>query len=76
MHINELDSLVDFIQESRRAGRDRKEAYSVVLLPPRWVLQVASAIEVEKGVLYRYLQGQEYCRTCLSTYLDLESQFR
>jgi superfamily II DNA helicase RecQ len=35
MHINELDSLVDFVQESGQAGRDGKEAYSVVLLPPR-----------------------------------------
>ena len=55
MHINEPDSLVDFAQESGRAGRDGKEAYSVVLLPPRWVSQVASAIEAEKGVLHRYL---------------------
>lgn len=76
MHINEPDSLVDFAQESGRAGRDGKEAYSVVLLPPRWVSQVASAIEAEKGVLHRYLQGQECRRTCLSTYLDLESQLR
>ena len=76
IHINEPDSLVDFAQESGRAGRDGKEAYSVVLLPPRWVSQVASAIEAEKGVLHRYLQGQECRRTCLSTYLDLESQLR
>ena len=34
IHINEPDSLVDFAQESGRAGRDRKEAYSVILLPP------------------------------------------
>jgi superfamily II DNA helicase RecQ len=76
MHINEPDSLVDFAQESGRAGRDGKEAYSVVLLPPRWVSQVASAIEAKKGVLHHYLQGQECRRTCLSTYLDLESQLR
>ena len=55
MYINKPDSLIDFIQESGRAGRDRKEAYSVILLPPRWVSQVASAIEAEKGVLHRYL---------------------
>jgi superfamily II DNA helicase RecQ len=32
MHVNKPDSLVDFAQESRRAGRDGKEVYSVVLL--------------------------------------------
>jgi superfamily II DNA helicase RecQ len=35
MHINEPDSLIDFAQESRRAGQDGKEAYSIVLLPPQ-----------------------------------------
>ena len=34
MHINEPDSLIDFAQESERAGQDRKEAYSVMLLLP------------------------------------------
>jgi superfamily II DNA helicase RecQ len=32
IHVNKLLSLVDFAQESSRAGRDRKEAYSLVLL--------------------------------------------
>jgi superfamily II DNA helicase RecQ len=76
MHINEPDSLVDFAQESGRAGRDGKEAYSVMLLPPRWVSLVASAIEAGQAVLHRYLQGQECRRTCLSAHLDLESQLR
>ena len=35
IYINEPDSLVDFVQESGRAGQDRKEAYSIILLPPR-----------------------------------------
>jgi hypothetical protein len=35
MHINEPDSLVDFVQESKQARRDKKEAYSIVLLFPR-----------------------------------------
>jgi superfamily II DNA or RNA helicase len=76
LHLNEPDSLVAFAQESGRAGRDGKEAYSVVLLPPRWVSQAASAGDAEKGVLHRYLQGQECRRACLSAYLDLESQLR
>ncbi len=61
MHINEPDSLVDFAQEFGRVRQDGKEAYSVVLLPPQWVSQVAGATEAEKQVLHCYLQGQEYC---------------
>lgn len=76
MHIGEPNSLVDFAQESGRAGRDRKEAYSVVLLPAKWQPQVMGSeknIEVmERRVLSRYLEGRDCRRACLSEYLDTE----
>ena len=36
MNIDEPDSLIIFAQESGRAGRDGKQAYSMVLLPFNW----------------------------------------
>lgn len=76
IHINKPDSLVDFAQKSERTERDEKEAYSVVLLPCRWQPQVADTNQTEKRVLHRYLQGQKCRWTCLSVYLDLESQLQ
>ena len=76
MHINEPDSLVDFAQESGRAGRDGEKAYSFVLLPARWQSQEAKTEDIEKKALYSYLEGQECRRTCLSAYLDAASQRR
>ena len=36
MHVNEPDSIIDFAQESGRAGRDGQRAYSFVMLPASW----------------------------------------
>jgi superfamily II DNA helicase RecQ len=40
MNIDDPESLVIFAQESGQAGRDRKLAYSMVLLPATWQPQI------------------------------------
>lgn len=76
IHIDEPSSLVDFAQESGRAGRDGKEAYSVVLLSDTWKPQAVVHTTVERRALHRYLLGLECRRTCLSEYLDSEPHWR
>jgi hypothetical protein len=76
IHVDEPSSLIDFAQESGRAGRDGKEAYSLVLLARRWKPQAAKDTTVEKKALYRYLLGQDCRRTCLSAHLDAEPYWR
>jgi superfamily II DNA helicase RecQ len=72
IHINKLLFLVDFAQESSRARRDRKEAYSLVLLSPIWKPQATKSTAVERKALHYYLLGQDYRRVYLSEYLDSE----
>ena len=76
VHVNEPSSLVDFAQESGRAGRDGKEAYSLVLLSPTWKPQAAESTVVERRALHRYLLGQDCRRACLSEHLDSEPYWR
>ena len=77
IHVNEPSSLVDFAQESGRAGRDGKEAYSLVLLSPSWKPQAdAVGASVGRIALQRYLLGQECRRACLSEYLDSKPFWR
>ena len=76
VHVKEPSSLVDFAPESGRAGRDRKEAYSLVLLSPTWKPQAAERTAVERRALHRYLLGQDCRRACLSEHLDSEPYWR
>jgi hypothetical protein len=57
IYVNKLLFLVDFAQESSRARRDRKEAYSLVLLLPIWKLQAAKSTAVERKALHCYFLG-------------------
>ena len=76
IHIDEPSSLVDFAQESGRAGRDGQKAYSLVLLSHTWKAPAAEETMVEKRALYRYLLSQDCRRTCLSEHLDTEPDWR
>jgi hypothetical protein len=76
IHDNEPSSLVDFAQESGRAGRDGKEAYSLVLLSATWKPQSSQSAAAERAALHRYLLGEDNRRRCLSTHLDSEPWWR
>jgi hypothetical protein len=76
IHVNEPSSLVDFAQESGRAGRDGKEAYSVVLLSRTWKAHAAGETGIETKALHRYLLSQDCRRACLSEHLDTEPYWR
>jgi superfamily II DNA helicase RecQ len=78
IHVNEPSSLVDFAQESGRAGRDGKEAYSLVLLSATWRPQAAqgAGADTERAALHRYLLGGVCRRQCLSTHLDSEPYWK
>jgi superfamily II DNA helicase RecQ len=76
IHVDEPSSLVDFAQESGRAGRDGKEAYSLVLLSLTWKPQAAEGTVVERRALHRYLLSQDCRRACLSEHLDSEPYWR
>ncbi|PWN39823.1 P-loop containing nucleoside triphosphate hydrolase protein, partial [Ceraceosorus guamensis] len=71
IHAGEPYSLIDFAQESGRAGRDLKPAYSLVILPSEWrAWSNLSSVSKDKQVLYRYLEGKECHRSALSSYMD------
>jgi len=92
INVNEPESLVIFAQESGRAGRDGKKAYSLVILPPTWVPQNDAEIsdsfknssrydlglrkKREREAVHRYLRGEQCYRTSLTEYLDADQHRR
>jgi superfamily II DNA helicase RecQ len=71
INVNEPESIVSFAQESGRAGRDGKQAYSLVLLPSLWEAPEGTAAapklptthdislskQRERQAMHRYLEG-------------------
>lgn len=76
IHIDEPSSLIDFAQESGRAGRDGQQAYSLVLLSRTWKPRATEGPGLETRALHRYLLGAECRRRSLSEYLDTEVHWR
>jgi superfamily II DNA helicase RecQ len=90
INVNEPESMVSFAQESGRAGRDGKQAYSLVLLPSSWEAPEATTStpklpathdiglgkQRERQAMHRYLESQQCFRTSLSEYLDSPGQRR
>jgi superfamily II DNA helicase RecQ len=92
VNVNEPESLVVFAQESGRAGRDGRRAYSLTLLPATWQprddtreranIPRSSSRDArlrkqwERHAVHRYLGGEQCYRTSLSEYLDAPKQRR
>jgi superfamily II DNA helicase RecQ len=90
INVNEPESMVLFAQESGRAGRDGKQAYSLVLLPSSWEApegiistprlptthDISLGKQRERQAMHRYLEGEQCFRTSLSEYLDSAEQRR
>lgn len=76
IHIGEPDLMTDFSQESGRAGRDKKMAESIILLPPTWKPQPASDLSADQEAMQLFLT-QRYCsRGVLSQFLDEKNDWR
>ena len=75
IHVGELrNSLVDFAQESGRAGRDGAQAFSLVLLRQDWVPNAKDRMLPERKPVYEFLDGLHCRRRILSEYLDTGSE--
>jgi Orsellinic acid/F9775 biosynthesis cluster protein D/Helicase conserved C-terminal domain len=70
IHINDPGSMVDFAQESGRAGRDGEPAHSCVVLAPAWRAEVDLSPSSAQGAMQEYLRAEGCLRGRLSRYMD------
>lgn len=70
VHVDESDGLMNFVQESGRAGRDLSPARSVVVLPQYWRANPGRNIGDDKTALHQYLSSAGYRRLVLDGYMD------
>jgi hypothetical protein len=76
IHVGEPELMTDFSQESGRAGRDKKMAESIILLPATWKPRSAAGRSADQEAMQLYLT-QQYCsRGVLSQFLDEKQDWR
>ena len=74
IHAGAPRSMMDFSQESGRAGRDNKPAESMTLVPEAWQPYAPKTLDEEMMQLYL---AQEHClRAVMSQYLDKRQDWR
>ncbi|KAK9426861.1 P-loop containing nucleoside triphosphate hydrolase protein, partial [Lipomyces doorenjongii] len=62
IHYGGMWELLDFVQESGRAGRDGRPAQSIVLLTPHWAPNSRRLSMDEALAVAEYVQRDGYCR--------------
>lgn len=70
LHMDEPYGLIDFVQESGRAGRDRVGAESVVVLRKAWQPRSGSHVSEDERRLHLFLTSTACRRTHIDGYLD------
>lgn len=77
IHVGEPDRISDFAQESGRAGRDGREARSVVIIPSAWTPDGDAAnLPADRQGMQLFLLNKYCSRGVLSQYLDERPQWR
>jgi hypothetical protein len=70
LHVGEPYGLVDFVQESGRAGRDGMAAESAVLLRHEWTARAEAVLEPNELMLQRFLGPGGCRRRWIDEYMD------
>lgn len=70
LHMDEPYGLIDFVQESGRAGRDRTDAESIVVLRTEWRPRSEGIVEDDERRLHLYVSSTTCRRIHLDAYMD------
>ena len=76
IHIDAPDKMTAFSQESGRAGRDSRAAYSTVLIRSAWKAEYNAHRSPDKEAMQLYLSRVHCYRGVLSQFLDQECDWR